>query len=90
MEISPPSKILVIEILYYQRRLCYIITQHINIVWRSLDLLYVLSYRFLMGEVGGGGGVNYRMYQANQKYGAPLDMVNIFRDTVLQSPSVPI
>lgn len=48
-----------------------------------MNRIFMISNRVCKGPVGGAGGVNYKIYRANCKYGLIPEMQNVFRDKVM-------
>lgn len=48
-----------------------------------MNRIFMISNRVCKGPVGGAGGVNYKIYRANCKYGLMPEMQNVFRDKIL-------
>lgn len=48
-----------------------------------MSRVFVISYRKCMGPVGGGTGVNFKLYLANQQYGLIDNCYHVFTDKVI-------
>ncbi|MBE6924271.1 MAG: glycosyltransferase [Ruminococcaceae bacterium] len=48
-----------------------------------MSRIFVISYRKCLGPVGGGTGVNFKLYLANRQYGLLEDCYHIFMDKVI-------
>ena len=48
-----------------------------------MSRVFVISYRKCLGPVGGGTGVNYKLYLANKQYGMIDHCHHIFTDQVI-------
>lgn len=48
-----------------------------------MSRVFVISYRKCMGPVGGGTGVNFKLYLANRRYGLIDNCYHVFTDKVI-------
>ena len=48
-----------------------------------MSRIFVISYRKCLGPVGGGTGVNFKLYLANREYGLLDQCYHVFTDKVI-------
>lgn len=51
----------------------------------TMNRVFMFAYQKCRGEVGGGGGVEYRLYLANKKYSLLKDVYYIYKDRVIHN-----
>ena len=52
-----------------------------------MSRVFFISNRTCLGPVGGGRGVNYKLFEANKKYKLINDAVFIFKNCILNNES---